>query len=793
MKKMRLIIRRFLGQKMASAMVLISFTIAFGCAILVYLFAKDEFSFDKHNPNYNRICRLLIQSKDKSNISSNFSGAFYNKLTAIPGIKKAARLQAYQGERFVAINNTIYTETCFLFADPDILDILKFDFILGNPKEALAKPFNVIVTESVARKYFGNQNPMGKVINEDHHDFTITGVIKDLPRQSHLSVNFLASVSSYQTINPQMLSQWYISSFSYYFLIPENADKKVIENQLTKNFADGNGIPKNKIEFTLALEPLGNIHLKSVNTTWDNAIKGDIKIVNGLIVIALLILVIAIANYVNILTAHFRQKIKERSIRKINGAPKYSTLTDQLGETLCLLSLAMILANIFAKSILPFINGLTGKALVIHPTVFVFEAILLVLATLLSVLYPVVFINSFKTQETLKNQFSLLHISKQKGQQWLRGSLITIQLSIAMLLLIAVTTIYKQLNLVMKAKVGFDKENVLIIGNPYTEGMDKRYDLFREKLKTLPGINGVGVSQNSPGNYINNYSPAWLPLKPDQKINIGQITVDKDYLRVIGAEFVTGHNFDLPSEYKTGIVINQTAMQELGLSNPAGSRIVVQNNALTPNNELEIIGVIKDMQYFTLKETARPVMYYIRDWGKVNITLKLAKGDYSTTLAQVKKIWKEIEPSWPMNFQFMDQQIQNNYKAEISTSKIISGLAGIAILLSVLGMLGLITYTIQHRTKEIGIRKVNGARVTEILTMLNKDFIKWVAIAFIISCPISWYAMHQWLQNFAYKTELSWWVFALAGLLAMAIALLTVSWQSWRAATRNPVESLRYE
>ncbi len=242
-----------------------------------------------------------------------------------------------------------------------------------------------------------------------------------------------------------------------------------------------------------------------------------------------------------------------------------------------------------------------------------------------------------------------------------------------------------------------------------------------------------------------------------------------------------------------GIVINESAVKALNLTNPVGQKVVVQNNAHTPNNEMEIIGVVEDMQYFTLKEASKPVMYFIRDWGKHNIVIRLGEGNYQAALQQIKNSWDEVEPGLPFTYQFMDDRISSNYASEINTAQIITILSGIAVFLSVLGILGMIVFTIQQRIKEIGIRKVNGARIIEILTMLNKDFIKWVTIAFIIATPIAYFAMSKWLENFAYKTNLSWWIFALAGVLALGIALLTVSWQSWRAATRNPVEALRYE
>ena len=795
MKKIRNILRHLINRRWSTSFVLISFTMAFSCCVLVYLFVADELSFDKHNANFAQTYRLNVQSKDKSYKNCLFPAVFTEKFTKIPGIEKYTRFQTYMGERFISIDNTTYTATSFLFADPEILDILQFEFLLGDPKEALAKPLNVIINLSTAQKYFGSANPIGKIIEQDNQDFTISAVVKDLPRQSHLTMNFLAPVASYQTSNSDMLTKWYMSAFNYYLLIPDAVNKKEIETQLANLFAEGNGIEKGKREFEMYLEPMADIHLKSVGTRWDNALKGDIQVVYGLVMIALLILGIAIANYINMLTADCRRKAKETSIQRVNGASGYTVIADQVLETSVFLLSAFLFSMVLTSLMLPVVNNLSGKLLSINWSVLMPGLALLTTSIILSAIYPIVFLNSIKPAEALKNQISIIKVRSQQKQQWLRGALVTFQLAIATLLITSTIVINNQLQLVMKTKTGFDKENTLIVYNPYTEGMNERYDLFRQKLSNLPMIQSVGVAQNAPGNSINNVSPAWLPNHDDQKADIGQITVDHYFLHTIGARFVAGRDFNInvASDKATGMIINQSAVKALNLSDPIGKKIVVQNNAYTPNNELEVIGVIEDMQYFTLREASKPVMYYIRDWGKYEIALKLGSGDYSATLKQIEAIWKEIAPQWPFSYQFMDERISINYKSEINTAKIITGLSGISIFLSVLGILGMILFTIQQRTKEIGIRKVNGASISEILTMLNRDFVKWVAVAFVIATPIAWYAMHKWLENFAYKTDLSWWIFALAGVLALGIAMLTVSFQSWKAATRNPVEALRYE
>lgn len=795
MKKIRNILRHLVNRRLTTSFVLISFTMAFSCCMLVYFFVADELSFDKHNANFTQTYRLNIKSKDRSYVSCSFPAVFAEKFTKIPGIEKYARFQTYMGERFISIDNTTYTATSFLFADPEILDILQFDFLLGNPREALAKPLNVIINQSTAQKYFGNADPMGKIIRQDNQDFTVSAVVKDLPRQSHFSMNFLAPVASYQATNSNMLTKWYITAFCYYLLIPNEGNKKEIETQLVNLFAEGNGIEKGKREFEMYLEPMADIHLKSVGTRWDNALKGDIQVVYGLGMIALLILGIAIANYINMLTADCRRKAKETSIQRVNGASGYSIIADQILETSVFLLIAFLLSIVLTSLMLPVINNLSSKSLLINWSVLSPGLVLLVTSIILSAIYPIIFLNSIKPAEALKNQINIIKVKSQQKQQGLRGALVTFQLIIATFLIASTIVINNQLQLVMKTKTGFDKENTLIVYNPYSEGMNERYSLLRQKLSNMPMIKSIGVAQNAPGNYINNFSPSWLPNQNDQKTDIGQITVDHDFLHTVGAKFVAGRDFDInvSSDKATGMIINQSAVKALNLTDPIGKKIVVQNNAYTPNNELEVIGVIEDMQYFTLREASKPVMYYIRDWGKYEIALKLGSGDYSATLKQIEATWKEIAPQWPFSYQFMDDRISLNYKSEINTAKIITGLSGISIFLSILGILGMILFTIQQRTKEIGIRKVNGARVSEILTMLNRDFVKWVAIAFVIATLIAYYAMDKWLESFAYKTELSWWIFALAGLLALGIALLTVSWQSWKAATRNPVEALRYE
>ncbi len=796
MRSFKVILRNLFRKRKSNLYAIINFSIAFTCALLIYLFVADEFAFDKHFSKYNQIYRLNLEANDKSNISCNLPGVLFDELEQLAGIEAYARLQTYMGERYIEVDNETYLDNKFLFGDPEVLQIFEFNFLMGSADNALEKPFNLILSKSAAEKYFGNAVPLGKTIRMDNHDFTVSAVVEDLPAQTHFDFNFLAPVSSYRKMNDNILSQWYISAFNYYFLLPDNTDRSKIESLITDTFTEGNGISPEERNFKMVLEPLADIHLEAVKTRWDNAIKGDSKVVYGFIVVALLILGIAVANYINVLTANYQQKVRENSIRKINGASGFLLIREQLSETFFLVSFSVIVAAGSAYLLLPFISSLSGKELALNLSVVPFIAVLLVVIVSSSVVYPVLFIQSFKTIGFLKNQSPVLDLKSRKQHFRVRGGLVTFQLMIATALIASALIINKQLHLVMKAKTGFDQQNTMMVINPYDETMNKRYDLFKQKLESIPLVKNVGVAQNAPAGFINNFTPVWLPGEEDKlKADLGQITVDHDFLSAIGAKFIQGKNFDknILFDEQMGIVINESAVKALNLANPVGQRVVVQNNAYTPDNEMEIIGVVEDMQYFTLKEASKPVMYFIRDWGKHNIVIRLGEGNYQAALQQIKNSWNEVEPGLPLTYQFMDGRISSNYASEVNSAQIITMLSGIAVFLSVLGILGMIVFTVQQRLKEIGIRKVNGAKISEVIVMLNKDFVRWVIMAFIIATPIAYFVMNKWLQNFAYKTELSWWIFALAGLLVLGIALLTVSWQSWRAATRNPVEALRYE
>ncbi|SFE43129.1 ABC transporter permease [Sunxiuqinia elliptica] len=797
MFKIRILIRNLIKDRLSTVFSVVSFSIAFCCAVLVYLLATDEMQFDKYNANFEQTYRLNVRAIDGSNmVNCSFPGVYNDNLGSVTGIEKYARLQLGTGERYISVNNEPFIETNILFGDPEILKILDFEFLVGDPEEALQAPLSMILSESIARKYFGDQDAMGRLIHLDNHDFTITGIVKDLPEQSHFRMNMLASVSSYKVLNNNLLTKWYMTAFNYYFLIPGDGDFDGIENQLTELFAKGHKIADEDLKFQMYLEPLADIHLRSAGTLWDNAIKGDYKVVIGVVFIAFLIWTIATTNYINTLTANYRKKIKETGIRRVNGASRFILGVEQGFETLVLLIISLLLSLCITALVLPYVNIMTGKSMELGFSLFGFLTPLILVSALLSTAYPILFFNSFKPSEAIKSQVGILKRKGIKQQQKVRGAFVVFQLGIATFLIVAVVVVSSQLQLVLETKTGFDKENVLVVTNPYSENMNQRYDRFKGEIEKLPLVDAVGVTQNAPAGYINNYSPVRLPGQDvSENQNIAQIVVDHDFLEAVGARFITGRNFDekIELDKRDKIVINQSAVDLLRLENPVGEKLAGLNNAFTPNGELEIIGVIEDMQYFTLKESAKPIMYYIRDWGHHNIVIRLHEGDYSQAVASMKSVWSQIAPEYPFSMQFMDARISSNYQAEINTAKTISVLSGIAILLSILGILGMIVFTIQHRTKEIGIRKVNGAKISEILALLNRDFVKWVAIAFVIACPIAYYAMSKWLENFAYKTSLSWWIFALAGVLALGIALLTVSWQSWRAATRNPVEALRYE
>jgi putative ABC transport system permease protein len=791
----KLAIRNILKQKTGSLINVFGLSVSLAACLIIVLFVQQELNFDRFNKNYTNIYRLLEVDKDGR---SPDHPVVFNKVLEdnMPELKNGTMLFYYnKTTEFFRYDNIDFLFNNVVFTTQSFFDIFSIEFTKGNQKNALDASNKAVITETTAEKMFGSTDPIGKIIKySNNYDFEITGVIKDLPKNSHFQVDLLVSLESQKKINSYMMESWNNSSTSFYYLLPQNADIQGLGVKITELYKKTR--PENTVEGTYQLQPLSKVHLYSSDTIWDSAIKGDIQVVVAFVLIAILILIIACFNFINLSMALSGKRNFYSGIQKTMGADAKTILMSTFIENLLLVLFCALCAVYISLFFIPGFNKIMGTNLDFsfsNPTVLSALTVLIVFTVLLSSLFQSWCHTRINPVELLSGKGRNLLTNNKRPFPIFSQSLSIVQLIISITLVICVITIFKQTSLLLDGKLGFNKSNLIVIKNPWDENVHKRYKLIKEQLVGLSGVNGVSASWNVPGEYINNYSGVELIGNSKlSRTNFGQLPVDANFLDVLEAKFLFGRNFNSISGTDSNkVIINKMGMEILGLDNPIGQH--VKNYFTDPGKSYEIIGVINDIQYNTLKEKGKPAIYYLSQFGLNKVLVRLNPGNIPQSIKNIQKVWKDIESGYPFEYEYIDYKIQTNYEKEIRTRTMLFIMAFLAIAISMLGVFGLVVFITRNRIKEIGIRKINGASISEVMTLLNKDLIKWVVIAFIIACPVSWFAMHKWLQNFAYKTDLSWWIFALAGILVLSITLLTVSWQSWRAATRNPVEALRYE
>jgi putative ABC transport system permease protein len=716
-----------------------------------------------------------------------------------PEIEQAIRIIDY-ADCLISFGDKSWVDGKFIFADPEIFAIFSFPFVAGDPQEALISPFSLVLTESAAEKYFGDQDAIGAILKVDNqYDFRVTGVIKDLPDHSHFRCNFLASFSSYKNVNSYMLENWEASGTYQYVLLPEQYDKEVLEAKFPA-FLEKHRGPEFAAAVKLQLEPLTAIHLHSGKTRWDIATKGDIAYVYGFSAIALLVLLLACFNFMNLTTARSSLRVKEVGMRKVLGANRKELIVQFLGESFAFAGLGILFAVALVELALPLFNQLSGKALQAdyrsNPPLILGMAGIMILVTILAGSYPASFISRYGPLAILKGTMTpdmLISLNRTNLNLRFRQLLVVLQFSVSIALMSCTLLIQQQLYFIRDAKLGFDKESTVVITNPWNDKMGQRYENFKNVILQNPQIRMASAADDVPPGNINNYTDARAIHQPENETkHFGLVAVDYEYLPTLGAEFIAGRNFsrEYATDESNAVIVNESAVKELNPDSPVGMQLIGINNTSGPQT---IIGVVKDMHYKSMHEAVEPAIFYAKPWHTAYIVVNIGTGNPTSILSYLQNQWGKIAPEWPFQYYFMDQEVDRLYRTEQRMATVIRLFTSLAIFVSALGLFGLITLATATRTKEIGIRKVLGASVSNLLSLLSKDFVKLVLLANLIAWPIAWYAMNRWLQDFAYRIDIGWWVFALAGGLALIIALLTVSAQAIKAALANPVEALRYE
>jgi len=768
---------------------LLGFTIAFAITFLIFSWAGFELSYDNFYQNRNRIFRVLEKQNFKgqdehylAQVPEYLSNTFEK---AIPEVEASSCLLRTDNMRIRLSGENIEIENV-LFADNKVFEIFSFPFIAGKSENALSEPYSAVITNSTAiRLFHSGESALGKTIElENNKIYTIKGIIKDVPRNSHLQFNILLSLEERK---PQWNYKNGNHNASCYVLLRPNADVKSIDpklQQLVKTW-----LPQNADFISFQLQPLRNIHLDSMFTIWEiNWNKFDRKYVNAFILVAFLILLIVISNYINLTLAYSTKRNVEVGLKKIVGSGRRALIMQFFIETSSIIILSLIFALFLFENLIHFLQKsilrgfdfqYSGSSLQ-----FIVSVVIVVVIAELAGIYPSLIFTAFSPVSVLKNNIT----RKIKGYS-LRRALTISQFVITIVLIIFLFTVIKQVSYLKTKNLGFNKENVVLLSaNDYIRD---HYDAIKAELLNNPSIHDVTFSntQLSGSTWRNAIDFEGRPAAT--KWEMPYMTVDYNFFDFYKMSIVNGRNFSpelIPDKQGTAFIINESLARKLGFDDPIGKRF---RNGGTQWGE--IIGVVRDFNYSSLHDAIEPILFYPSRNYLLGISVKIDGNNIPSTLKFLESKWAAYDPGHLFRYSFLDKTIGQFYTKEEDSGRLIILFACISIFLSVIGLYGMASFLVKRRTKEIGIRKINGATVSEILVMLNAEFISWVAVAFLTACPVGWFIMHKWLQNFAYKTSISWWIFALAGIITLGIALITVSWKSLQAAKRNPVEALRYE
>ena len=785
-------IKMMFADKRQNFLSITGLTIGITVFLLINLYLKTELSFDKHIIDHENKFRVLKKGGEfRAAIFPYQAGVIIG--SSIPELKSLCMVDRDHGQIGIASDN--YTIENVLVSDSSFISMFNLEVLESDRNILLSEPATCIISESTATKLFGEESAIGKIIEQaDRGKLKVSAIFKDLPHTSHLKADLILSRSTWRSLKwkNRYFTAWNQQGTNIYISLNKGSDQNRFQNKLTSAILKGapwfEGVIDEEVlsNFQIQLQPMKDIHLYSSDIQWDGAVvKNNTSTLRAFALVMLLVILMASFNYINLNTASLENKNKNSGILKSMGAGRTQIFGFFLMQSLIAGAIAIVLSYFLAWIGTPYVQLVLGAPLD-YLDLFNLELLL----TLTGIIFSIVVLSGIYPAMLFSRVQTITNIQMKSGHKTskmsLRSVLVTLQFIFSMFLIITLFGIHSQIKLLTSKELGFNKEQLLEIQFYKNE---KNYQALVQELRKLPIIKSITAASNMPCEYINNESP--LKLIEDNASEGVQgciVGVEPNYFETFETGIINGRFFDknLHTEEKN-VLVNETAVKMLKLNSPIGKQIEFMTKKYT------IIGVVKDVQYRTLRESSMPVLYSSDYSNYRKIAIKLMPGNHADAVNRVSEVWSRVFPNQSMDFSFFDEKLQNNYKTEVNQLKLFNILVIISIFILILGLLGLVLFTTEKRTKEIGIRKVNGAKVTEILAMLNRDFIKWVAIAFVIACPIAYYAMNKWLENFAYKTTLSWWIFALAGLLALGIALLTVSWQSWRAARRNPVEALRYE
>ncbi|MTI38651.1 ABC transporter permease [Fulvivirga lutimaris] len=770
--------------------------IGLSCCFLIALYVQFELSYEDFHTNKDQLYRYIPRSQNEAGIVNQqtwlppgFGPAMSDHFGEVEAF---SRYSIFDGDPLLVNGEDVLPAAYMAVADKDFFNIFSFNLLAGKHDEVLARPFTIVISESVAKNFFPDKSPIGQSIRyNSSHDLEITGVFEDVPKNSHLQFEYIVQ---FETIGAVIESEFGYSkdkflndldswNYSTYFMINDNVDTETLEVDIEKYFAD---LRKRKYQESAVsdwLQPIDQIHF-TTGIKGDSA-NGNINNIYIFSAIAIFILVIACFNFMNLSTARAMKRAREVGVRKVLGAQRYQLIYQFLGETILLTFFALVLSLILLEVVLPIFNSVMGFHLT-SSYIENFDFVLILIATgiitgVLAGSYPAFYLSAFDPAKALKEA------SVKGGNVLLRQVLTVLQFGIAAFLIIGTFIVTSQMRYMTNKDLGFNKEEIIYFMPPSPTW--NNLDVFRNNLSSYSEIKSISTSNGVPG-YTSSH---WSYSLPDEdiKMNINTMIIDYNFVNAYDLEIVDGRNISTEhaSDSSQGYLINETAAKQMMLANPVGTRI----QALDGHPVGQIVGVVKDFHYKSLHQAIEPLVLRHDPRNGFTLSIKFNEGPLTEKLAVVEQEWKKFAPEYPFNYQFLDEDLDELYKSEQSAGWLMTIFSSLAIIIACLGLFGLTSFLTEQRKKEIGVRKVMGASVNSIVGLLSKDFTKLVLIAFIVAIPVAWYAMEQWLSEFAYQVSINPLQFVLAGLILIVISLITISYQSLKAATANPAETLRSE
>ncbi len=805
-------LRNLLRRKGYSFINIAGLTFGLACCLIIFQYVAFEYSFDDFNTNFAhlyRVSQTTIQGGDEPRIAALNGYAVGPALAqSVPEVVRFARIHPDYGDPVISSSaqpDKAFEENQVFYADPAFLQMFSYPLVLGEAAKALAEPGTLIISEAMARKYFGAENPLGKALNVNgwiSGAFSVNGVFRDVPANSHLQFDFLLPMgdllqkSGYS--DPQQGWPWH--NFITYVQLREDADMAAVEQKFTEVLISNRGedFKRTNTKAHLNAQPLRDVHLNNAVFA-PKAVQGSYRTVYFFAIIALITLVIALVNYVNLATARSLDRSREVGVRKVIGAQRGQLIFQFLVESALTNLAALVFAIVFAEMLRPFVNNLAGTQLTdwawANPRVWAWAFVMFFAGTLLAGFYPAFALSAFKPVTVLKAKTGSSSI-----RLWLRQGLVVLQFAASVGLLAGTVVVYAQLEHMRHMDLGINLEQIFTVPGPRvlsegTEGSQAIQRLTNE-LRQVPAIRQIATSSALPGRGFNWYSSNLRREAADPSTNVrGALAwIDSSFASLYGLQLMAGRGFEgisanIPEGENRPVILNETAVKAVGfdMPNDALQQLVHMGGAT-----FRVVGVFKDFNWSSAHSPREAALFTLAQAGG-QLSLKVSTENLPQTVAAVERIYKTLFPGNPFSYNFVDEKFDEQYRNDQRFAALFSVFAGLAILIACLGLFGLAAFSARQRTKEIGIRKVLGASVSGIVALLSKEFVKLILLANLIAWPIAYFTMNKWLQDFAYRIDIGWWVFALAGGMALLIALITVSTLAIKAALANPVEALRYE